>query len=75
MKILWGLVETTGVTGERKYNAGLFSLTLAFILALFGDLNEISAKCIVSVYAIVAGGNVFAKAAKVLPNMFSKRGE
>lgn len=59
--------------GQRKYNLSIFVTTLAFILALFGQLTPVVAKCLLGLFTIAVGGNVGAKIAKVLPSLFNKR--
>lgn len=70
MKIL----DLLGKPGERKYNMGLFCVTLIFILALFDRLDEIAKAGIIAIYVIAVGGNVGSKVTKALEVVLGKKG-
>lgn len=62
-----------GESGQRKYNLTIFFAALTFILALFGQMNEVVSKCLIALFGIAVGGNVGAKVARVLPDLFNKK--
>lgn len=66
------MLELKAEVGQRKQVLTIFAMTLVFLLALFNQLDEIVSRCILGIFGVAVGGNVGAKVANALPNIFKK---